>query len=461
MGDSLHLSEIQDQYKFIVENSLSGIYIFEEGKFIYVNRACEDLTGYTKDELLNKNYLELIHPDDRAWMQELTDKVLRGEIKKIQPAPELRIIHKNGTARWVRLIPNLINIGDKVRIISNMVDIDSQKKLEEALKKSERTFRELIERANDGIAIIQDKKFKYVNKKLTEMHGYPAGEMCGDYFHHYISEAEKSKVIDRNQRRTKGESVPTIYQSEILTKKGKTIPVEFNAGMVTYNGKPANLVLVRDITERKKAEDILKKSLKEKDVLLREIHHRVKNNMQIMSSLLRLQAAGTKDKMAKKILQESRGRIYTMALVHEKLYQSKDLSNIDMGRYIQVFVPHLFHTFDASAQKISLHMQCESVELDITRAIPCGLIINELVSNAIKHAFPGDRKGKMCIDLCREKGKIIFGVKDNGVGLPEHVDVRQSETMGFQIVNDLVKQLRADMKIISENGIKFEIDFPA
>lgn len=106
-------------------------------------------------------------------------------------------------------------------------------------------------------------------------------------------------------------------------------------------------------------------------------------------------------------------------------------------------------------------MQCESVELDITRAIPCGLIINELVSNAIKHAFPGDRKGKMCIDLCREKGKIIFGVKDNGVGLPEHVDVRQSETMGFQIVNDLVKQLRADMKIISENGIKFEIDFPA
>jgi PAS domain S-box-containing protein len=585
MGELSNYKEIQDQYKFIVENSLSAIYIFQKDHLVYVNRACETLTGYSQEELLKLHYLDLIHPDDRDWMEHLTNSVLSVTDTNEQPQPEFRIMTKDGSTRWVRLIPNLVLHEKKKTIIGHILDIHSQKQIEnklkeseekyrllvenaveailvvqdwqvkyinpqairlsgysekefktltldeiihpedlpmlkrrhqmrlegkefdhvypfriydkkgnirwgiinvvvipwegkkatlnfihditeqkkaqDKLKKSEKTFRELVERASDGIAIIQDKRFQYVNKKLAEMHGCSTEDMLGDYFFNYVSEKEKQRVIERNEKRSRGEDVPTIYASEIVTKEGKEKPVEFNAGMVTYNGKPANMVLVRDITERKKAENRLKKSLKEKDVLLREIHHRVKNNMQIMSSLLRLQAAGTKDKMAKKILQESRGRIYTMALVHEKLYQSKDLSNIDMGRYIQVFVPHLFHTFDASARKISLHMQCESVELDITRAIPCGLIINELVSNAIKHAFPGDRKGKMCIDLRREKGKIIFGVKDNGVGLSEHVDVRQSETMGFQIVNDLVKQLRADMKIISENGIKFEIVFPA
>lgn len=585
MGDSSNYKEIQDQYKFIVENSLSAIYIFQKDRLVYVNRACETLTGYSQAELLELHYLDLIHPDDKDWMECLTNKVLSGADTLDQPQPEFRIITKGGSIRWVRLIPNLVLHKKKKTIIGHILDIHSQKQIEnklkeseekyrllvenaveailvvqdwqvkyinpqaihlsgyskeeftsltldkiihpedlpilkkrhqmrlkgkeldhiypfrifdkkgnirwgiinvvvipwegkkatlnfihditeqkrtqDKLKKSEKTFRELVERASDGIAIIQDKKFQYVNKKLAEMHECSIQEMLGDYFFNYVTEEEKQRVMERNEKRMRGEEVPTIYASEIITKNGKKKPVEFNAGMVTYDGKPANLVLVRDIAERKKAEDLLKKSLKEKDVLLREIHHRVKNNMQIMSSLLRLQEAGAKDEKAKRILQESRARIYTMALVHEKLYQSKDLSSIDMGHYIQVFAPHLFHTFNASAQKITLHMQCESVELDITRAIPCGLIINELISNSIKHAFPGDRKGEMSIGLRKEKGKIIFSVKDNGVGLPENVDVRQSETMGFQIISDLVKQLRADMKIISENGIKFEIVFLA
>ncbi len=585
MGYSCKLPKIQDQYKFIVENSLSAIYIFQDGEMIYINRACEELTGYRLSDLENMDYLALIHPEDRDWMKETTERFLDKEIADTLRQPEFRILRKDGKTRWVKLIPNLVSFSNKKTIIGHVLDIHAhkaaedklreseekyrllvenaveailvvqdwqvkyinpqairlsgyskeeftsltldkiihpedlpilkkrhqmrlkgkeldhiypfrifdkkgnirwgiinvvvipwegkkatlnfihditeQKRTQDKLKKSEKTFRELVERASDGIAIIQDKKFQYLNKKVAEMHECSIQEMLGDYFFHYVSEEEKQRVMERNEKRMRGEEVPTIYASEIITKDGKKKPVEFNAGMVTYEGKPANLVFVRDIAERKKAEDILKKSLKEKDVLLREIHHRVKNNMQIMSSLLRLQAAGAKDKMAKKILQESRARIYTMALVHEKLYQSKDLASIDMGHYIQIFAPHLFHTFNASAQKITLHMQCESVDLDITRAIPCGLIINELISNSIKHAFPRGRKGEISIILRKEKDKIIFSVKDNGIGLPEHLDVRQSDTMGFQVVNDLVKQLGADMKIIRDNGVEFEIVLPA
>lgn len=181
--------------------------------------------------------------------------------------------------------------------------------------------------------------------------------------------------------------------------------------------------------------------------------------MQIMSSLLRLQAAGADDERVKKILQTSRARIYTMALIHEKLYQSKDLASIDMGRYIKVFVPHLFHTYEVKAGKVSLNMKCDNVELDITQAIPCGLIINELVSNSIKHGFPGGRKGEISIGLCKDREKIIFTVKDNGTGLPPDFNIRKCKTMGFQVINDLVAQLKADMNYKQNNGIEFEISF--
>jgi two-component sensor histidine kinase len=212
--------------------------------------------------------------------------------------------------------------------------------------------------------------------------------------------------------------------------------------------------------ERKAAEQKLKTSLREKEVLLREIHHRVKNNLQIISSLLNLQSRYIEDEPALDMFRESRNRVRSMALVHEKLYRSQDLSEVDFGAYIESLSCHLFMSYSMDSTKIDLDLDVKDVYLDINTSIPCGLIINELVSNSLKHAFPGREKGKIHVGVSLDNGgKIQLVVRDDGVGLPEDLDVKQSETLGLQLVTMLVEQLQGQMNIENKNGTTFEIIF--
>lgn len=218
----------------------------------------------------------------------------------------------------------------------------------------------------------------------------------------------------------------------------------------------------------KRTEDRLKASLREKEVLLKEIHHRVKNNMQIIYSLLSLQSRRIKDKNVLKMLQESQNRVRSMALLHEKLYQSKDLASIEFGDYIRKLVFGLFHSYAVSSDSIILKINAENIFLDINTAIPCGLIINELVSNSLKHAFPegkawnekGYTKGQIYIKLTsHKKNKFTLIIRDNGVGFPEDLDFRNTETLGLQLANTLVEQLEGSIKLLRKDGTSFKIEF--
>jgi two-component sensor histidine kinase len=212
--------------------------------------------------------------------------------------------------------------------------------------------------------------------------------------------------------------------------------------------------------ERKRAEDRLRASLGEKEVLLREVHHRVKNNMQIMSSLLNLQTIDIKDPTAVHLLKECQRRIRAMALVHEKLYLSKDLANIDFSQYIQSLTLHLFQSYQIHPHSIKLNMNMERIFLNINTAIPCGLIVNELVSNALKHGFPDGRTGEVRIELFRAEGdKNCLVVSDNGVGFPEGLDFRNAETLGMQIISMLVDQLDGHIELGRQEGTFFKIVF--
>ena len=215
--------------------------------------------------------------------------------------------------------------------------------------------------------------------------------------------------------------------------------------------------------EHKRMEEQIKASLKEKEVLLREIHHRVKNNMQVISSLLRLQSEYIKDKKYIEMLKESQNRIRSMAFIHEKLYQSKDLANIDFNRYIKSLTDDLFRSYGVSTDKIALKMDIESVSLGVDAAIPCGLIINELVSNSLKHAFPGGREGEIKIVLRRTDGKEIeLLVSDDGVGIPEDLDFRNTESLGLQLVTGLSEdQLQGKIELNRAKGTEFRIRFIA
>jgi two-component sensor histidine kinase len=211
---------------------------------------------------------------------------------------------------------------------------------------------------------------------------------------------------------------------------------------------------------RKRAAAAMENSLREKEALIKEIHHRVKNNMQVISSMLNLQATATNNEECRGILKGARTRIRAMSLVHEKLYQSQNLVNIDLGEYIQNLADHLFHAYQVKPDQIRLEMEFEKVPLDINSSVPCGLLLNELISNALKHAFPKYRKGVLKIGLRRGvENRVELRVADDGVGFPEGFDFRKADTLGLQIVNLLMGQLEATIELDRKNGTAFTVTF--
>lgn len=225
----------------------------------------------------------------------------------------------------------------------------------------------------------------------------------------------------------------------------------------------SRVIVLRDITERKRAEEQTKRSLKEKEVLLTEIHHRVKNNLQIISSLLNLQSGYIKDKQALRMFRESQDRVRSMALIHEKLYQSKYLNRIDFAEYIKSLANSLYRAYNADPKKIALKIEIKDVYLGVDLAIPCGLIINELVSNSLKYGFPPQWEGKGRIRIAliqREDDEIELTVSDNGTGMPEDIYFRQTETLGLKLVTILTEdQLKGKIKLDRRKGTKFQIRF--
>jgi two-component sensor histidine kinase len=210
---------------------------------------------------------------------------------------------------------------------------------------------------------------------------------------------------------------------------------------------------------RKQTQDQIKASLEEKEVLLKEIHHRVKNNMQIISSLLRLQSVEVKSKTVQNMYKVSRNRIKSMALIHESLYRSKDFSRIDFSEYIDKLATHLHSIYCTKDSQIKIVQDVKNVSLDINRAIPCGLIINELISNSFRHAFGPNGNGKIQIKMSEQNGNYLLKVQDNGKGLPKEVNFQNTETLGLQVIRDLVKQLDGKLTLDRKKGTAFTITF--
>lgn len=221
----------------------------------------------------------------------------------------------------------------------------------------------------------------------------------------------------------------------------------------------SNQLLKQEIVERKRVEEQIKASLKEKEVLLKEIHHRVKNNLQVISSLLNLQCRSITDEQTLAIFQESQHRVESMAYIHEQLYQSKDLSRIDFAEYIRKLAANLFCAYEASTNAITLKIDSENVLLDIQAAIPCGLIVNELVSNSLKYAFSTDKKGEISIEFNSVDDNFTLIVSDNGKGFPQDLDFRNTESLGLQLVNALTEQLEGNIELDNSIGTEFKITF--
>jgi len=344
-----------------------------------------------------------------------------------------------------------------------IVEALRNKRAEQALKESEERYRDLVEKA--GIAIlIDDEKgnIKYANKKASELYGYSLKEMRKQSIQSLVHPDDIEIVTKFHKSRVQGKRAPSSYVFRGVKKDGSIRYLELDA---TQNKKGENItgtrLYIKDVTERKKAEEQIKASLREKEVLLQEVHHRVKNNMQLISSLFNLQSGRIKDKQAFEIFKSSQNRVKSMALIHERLYQSKDLTRVDFAEYSQSLTTHLFSSHGINTNVIKFYINIKDVFLDINTAIPCSLIINELVSNSLKYAFPDDKKGEIKIAMRPlNKNEVELVVSDDGVGIPKEVDFRNTETLGLHLVNILVEdQLHGAIKLDRERGTIFHIRF--
>ena len=255
---------------------------------------------------------------------------------------------------------------------------------------------------------------------------------------------------------------PFRAECRFIARDGSVVWVHGEARLIRdEHGRPVLLQGVAfDITESKRAQEIVEASLREKEVLLKEIHHRVKNNLQITSSLLRLQAARIPVAEARQFLRESQDRIRSMALVHEMLYRSQDLARIDFGEYARSLVQQLLRSYSVDVRQLKHAIDIEHTLLGVDEAVPCGLIINELVANSLKHAFPANRGGRIWVRMEADEHRCTLRVGDDGVGFSKELDFQQTETLGLQLVRTLTDQLGGVISLSREAGTEFTVSFP-
>jgi len=348
-------------------------------------------------------------------------------------------------------------------------EIKKRKKTEEALRESEEQYRILIEAASmsgQAITMQQDRDgieavCVFANDVTVSLTGYTRDELSKMSWLEMVHPLYRDAAADRYRRRMQGEEISELVPIQLIRKDGTEIPIELTSILTTFMGTKTLVTLSRDITERVKAEEHLKTSLKEKEVLLREIHHRVKNNMQVIISLLKLQSGNVKDKQVLNTLMNSQMRIEAMASVHETLYSTESLAAIDFKTYASKLAGTIFQTYGTSSSRVELKIEAEDIVFEIEKATPVGLIINELVSNALKHAFPDNRSGEITIRLNKIKeDEIELVVGDNGIGLPEAFDFRNSDTLGFKLVKIIAEtQLDGNIELDRKGGSHFNIRF--
>lgn len=456
-----NLTESEERYKSIIDLAPDGIVTANlKGVIVSCNSAFLIQTGLSRDELVGKHFSKmpgLFKSDIPAYFRVIAS-LIKG---KSIPSFEARWIRSDGMVRWGEIHVAPLRKNRKITGFQAITrDITERKNTEEALRESEEKYRAIFESFHDVYYRTDREGLVTIISPSVRSH---AGWDPQDIIGHPVTDFYK----DPSQRETfkeklKESGVINDYELKLLSKDGRVIDVSVSSKIIFgKDGKPTGVEgVLRDITDRKRAEEKIKTTLKEKEVLLQEIHHRVKNNMQIISSLLNLQSRHIEEDKVRDMFKTSRDRIRSMALIHEKLYQSKDLAKINFAQYIKSLSLHLLHTYNDSAGRVKLNTELSDVLLDINKAIPCSLIVNELVSNSLKHAFPQDKKGNIRIQLTtRNNGDVHLRVSDNGVGLSGKVDFQKPDSLGLQLVNDLVDQLGGTLKLDLSTGTSFQISF--
>lgn len=459
------LAESEDRYRRLFETNPLPMYIYDVKslRILEANEAFVTRYGYTRDEIL-KRTIKDIRPDDEVdrlipHLKDLKNGMVYTGVWKH--------LKKDGTVIDVDITSTDFpyrNIAARLVLCS---DVTEKVRFEEELKESESRYRQLFEDNPMPMMIFERDTLRFLAvNDATEIHyGWTRDEFLNMTIRDIRPPEDVEAAVGYVQNMDQGLDKVGVWRHR--KKDGSIIQVDITSHSLTYRGKKAQLALCQDVTERIEAEDInrrneerIRSSLREKEILLKEVHHRVKNNLQVISGLLNLQAQHITDPGAKGVYKESQNRIITMGLIHEELYQSKDLAQVDFAAYIQSLSTNLLASYGKGQGDVKLIIDAEHVEMIVDTAIPCGLIVNELITNSLKHAYAGGRGGELRVDFhSLGDGMYRLTVADNGVGLPAGFDFRRSGSLGLQLVTVMTDLLGGTLELDREGGTAFTITF--
>lgn len=459
------LRESEEKYRAIYEQAFIGIAKVDlDARFVQVNEQLCAIFGYSKEELCSMRYLDITVPEDMAI--DYRGLLLSGEMKKANF--EKRYIHKSGQIINANVTVSTVkDINEKIiHFIAVFQDTTESVKAGEILKAQSAKFNAIIESSSHFIWTV-DKNFclttfnENFDKELKARYGTNAKQGQSVIF-----ERPQSEQVDNDFliKKYKGafEGGPQYFEISFFDTSGLENWREIYLNpIMDENGVVIEVSgISHDITEKKTSEERIRLSLQEKEVLLKEVHHRVKNNLQVISSILNLQSSYVKDEGTLQILKESQNRIKSMAFIHESLYQTKDFSSINFTEYVINLSQNLIHSYSNFDNEVKLNLDIQNVFLNLDLAIPCGLIINEIVSNALKYAFV-DRSegGEISIAMKTSGDYLELKIGDNGKGLPKNIDYRNTESLGLQLVVTLTDQLSGTIELNTEKGTNYTIIF--
>jgi PAS domain S-box-containing protein len=418
--------------------------------------------GYGESEISNRyeEWEKRLHPNDRERVLSTLRNYLDGSIPEYET--EFRLRHKNGFYRWIYTKGAKIcdSDGKPYRMLGCHLDITERKQTGESLSAEKERLAITLRSIGDGV-ITTDINYKIItiNNAGEKTTGWTQDDAFGKHLE------EVFNVVDELSGKKIPVSEMKVFSdnAKLITHDGQMIDIAGSCEpIIDNNGRTQGIVLVfQNITERKKYEFNLKSSLRQKEVLLQELYHRTKNNMQVISALLELQAMSSESEEVKRIIRDSQTRIHAMALAHEKLYRSKNLSYVNMEEYIPELAKSLMNSYSISQQRVQIIYNIHNAKLLIDIAIPCGLIITELLSNSFKYAFPENREGQINISLNKTNiNQIELTIADNGIGLPPNFDISTSTSLGIQLVLQMVDhQLHGDANVVSDNGVHWFVRF--
>lgn len=462
--DYSHHKKVEERYRQLFESATDGICILKGNKIIDCNSRLESIFGANKKQIVGKTPIDF-SPERQPDGAKSSEKGFSKIKLALQGTPQtFSWKHQTLDGKLVDSEINLnrVEINNEMHVQAIVRDITRQKEIERKIAVRGELFTQLFQNSPIGIVMMNaDNKVTMANAAFEEMFGYTFKELNGKNVDDLIVSSQKRKeaeyITDTTQH---GNQFNT--ESVRIAKDGTPLDVIIG-GIPVYNeGRQVAIYgMYVDITERKSSEKLLQHSLKEKEILLSEVHHRVKNNLAIVSGLLQLQTYNVEeDEQLKKHLQDSQLRIHSMAIVHEMLYQSETLSDIGTKQYMAKLAEVVSDTLKPENKDIKVITDADDISLNVNQAIPCALIVNELITNAFEFAFKGRDKGQININVHQQNKKVLVEVRDDGIGLPEDYDKKKQNSLGIYLVNTLGQQLEADMNVDSGSwGTSFTFTF--